>query len=242
MIRFAWAAVAAAVSLAVGPQLGGARFGDVADNHPWRTEIGRAADEGWVVGYNDGTFRPDDSTSDWQWGLMIGRALPASATRGEAAAFIGAGVDYLRSRGSEAPDRRWDWQPGGPPGAGGGQDGEPLLDPPSAESLPGPASERAAAGGAVTSDCAAEPDQVRISRGGETALWVDIRWLHGGTAEGHAGAFYSIAAGHYTVTRGWQDPPPAYLPWHQGDKYEITRWKLEQADSWNDIDWAALCP
>ena len=46
-------AVAAAVLAAAG------RFSDVETSHPRSADIEYAASQGWFVGYDDGTFRPD---------------------------------------------------------------------------------------------------------------------------------------------------------------------------------------
>lgn len=58
------AAAAAVAAVAALAGAGGALalaggFTDIADNHPRADEIARAVEEGWVYGYDDGTFRPD---------------------------------------------------------------------------------------------------------------------------------------------------------------------------------------
>lgn len=93
-------------------------FTDVADNHPLGAEIARAVTEGWVHGYDDGTFRPDQRITPGQVVKIIGRATPDGMTRAEAVVFVAAGVDALVAEGSDATERHWTGESPGDPCSG----------------------------------------------------------------------------------------------------------------------------
>ena len=88
------AAAAAVPALASSPT-----FLDVAPDHPGHAAVERAAAEGWFLGYADGTFRPDEPFSERHLRLVVGRVFEdlESLTRAEAAAFIVAGAEAVRS-------------------------------------------------------------------------------------------------------------------------------------------------
>lgn len=88
------AAAATVPALATSPT-----FPDVGPEHPGHAAVERAAAEGWFIGYADGTFRPDEPFSERHLGLVVGRVFEdlEGLTRAEAAAFVVAGTEAVRS-------------------------------------------------------------------------------------------------------------------------------------------------
>lgn len=94
------AAAAAVPALAASPT-----FPDVAPGHPGHVAVERAAAEGWFLGHADGTFRPDEPFGERHLGLVVGRVFEdlEGLTRAEAAAFVVAGAEAVRSARSGEP-------------------------------------------------------------------------------------------------------------------------------------------
>ena len=75
------------------------RFTDT-DDHSLEGDIDYAANEGWFSGYDDGSFRPDQSITDRQIATVVGRAFPDGATRAEMASFMRGGRERVESQTS----------------------------------------------------------------------------------------------------------------------------------------------
>ncbi|MCD7946898.1 MAG: S-layer homology domain-containing protein [Oscillospiraceae bacterium] len=58
---------------------GTARFTDVSDSYWAQTYIQSAANQGWITGYSDGSFRPDDTMTRAQAVVIMNRVLGRSA-------------------------------------------------------------------------------------------------------------------------------------------------------------------
>ena len=114
------------------------RFTDVGDDHPLAAEIDAAAAEGWMLGYSDGTFGPDQTLTQSQLRKVLSRVLDdlETITRAEAAVFVVAGADAVKAhRAPPVVD-----EPAGEPGEEpGGEPGEeptvtqPIVDEPAGE-------------------------------------------------------------------------------------------------------------
>ncbi len=87
------AAVAVAVAAAVLAAAG--RFSDVQTSHPRYADIEYAASQGWFVGYDDGTFRPDSVIPEHQIATVVARVFPDGATRADMATFLRGGEERL---------------------------------------------------------------------------------------------------------------------------------------------------
>ncbi len=81
-------AVLLMAGLGGGEARAAARFPDVADDHLRRLDILFAAEQGWLQGYPDGTFRPDREVPDHQLAAVVRRAFPDGSTRGRLANFV----------------------------------------------------------------------------------------------------------------------------------------------------------
>ena len=64
---------------------------DVVDN-TLEVEIATALEKGWFTGYEDNTFRPDQTITPGQIETVIGRAYPDGATRAEIASVLAWGT------------------------------------------------------------------------------------------------------------------------------------------------------
>jgi len=84
------------------PEPGAARFADVPDGHWAGESIAAAASAGWVQGYGDGTFRPDQPVSRAEAAVILNAALGRSAE---------ASLDRIRAEGVRpfADVRPEDW-------------------------------------------------------------------------------------------------------------------------------------
>ena len=50
--------------------------------------VAEATDRGWFVGFDDGTFRPDDPLTEEHAAIVFARVFPEGITRAEFAAFL----------------------------------------------------------------------------------------------------------------------------------------------------------
>ncbi|MCQ3803526.1 MAG: S-layer homology domain-containing protein [bacterium] len=66
-------------------------FSDVTKTHRLYNGIRIAEIEGWFVGYQDGTLRPDEVITAEQIATVVKRLYPDGATRAEVANFLAAG-------------------------------------------------------------------------------------------------------------------------------------------------------
>lgn len=89
------ALVAVMAAGAAGVALAGRAFSDVPESHPRSSDIAYAVAQGWFVGYDDGTFRPDQVMPHHQIVTVVKRAFPEGSTRAEMAAFLRAGERAL---------------------------------------------------------------------------------------------------------------------------------------------------
>lgn len=87
-------------------------FTDVDTDHPQADEIAQANAERWMLGYSDGTFRPDAPLTERQFGKVLSRVFDdlecptaecEGITRAEAAAFVVAGAEIVRTQRDSAP-------------------------------------------------------------------------------------------------------------------------------------------
>lgn len=70
-------------------------FSDVPDDHPQAGDIAYAVEKGWFVGYDDGTFRPDNKLIDRHVVIVFRRAFPEGVTRADLATILRAGDQVL---------------------------------------------------------------------------------------------------------------------------------------------------
>ena len=134
----ATAAVVGALVLTAAAAVAVSRFTDVGDDHPLADKIEAAAAEGWMLGYSDGTFGPDQTLTQSQLRKVLSRVLDdlETITRAEAAVFVVAGADAVKAhRAPPVVD-----EPAGEPGEEpGGEPGEeptvtqPVVDEPGGE-------------------------------------------------------------------------------------------------------------
>ena len=134
----ATAAVVGALVLTAAAAVAVSRFTDVGDDHPLADKIEAAAAEGWMLGYSDGTFGPDQTLTQSQLRKVLSRVLDdlETITRAEAAVFVVAGADAVKAhRAPPVVD-----EPAGEPGEEpGGEPGEeptvtqPVVDEPAGE-------------------------------------------------------------------------------------------------------------
>jgi hypothetical protein len=68
------------------------RFPDVPDSHPYSTEINDLADRGIVVGYEDGTFRPDDGVLRQQFAKMVVLTMALPVSEADVTSFLDVDV------------------------------------------------------------------------------------------------------------------------------------------------------
>lgn len=102
-----WLAIAVVVTLTAttGVALAASSFSDVADDHPQRSDIEYAVDQGWFYGYPDGRFKPDRAITQKQIATVLSRAFPAGSTRADLATFLRGGATRLAAARSSAPSR-----------------------------------------------------------------------------------------------------------------------------------------
>lgn len=72
-----------------------ASFSDLPNDHPQLSDIEYAVEQEWFFGYEDGTFRPDQTISQAQIVTVIGRAFPEGSTRADLATFLRGGAAHL---------------------------------------------------------------------------------------------------------------------------------------------------
>lgn len=142
------ATIAGVLVLTAAAAVAVSRFTDVADDHPSAAEIESAAAEGWMLGYGDGTFGPDQTLTESQLAKIISRVFDdlrcptdecEGITRAEAAVFAVAGADAVKARRANPVVVEPDGEPGGGPGGGPGEEpgggpgeepgGEPSEEP-----------------------------------------------------------------------------------------------------------------
>ena len=70
-------------------------FSDVPDDHPQAADIAYAVEKGWFQGYDDGTFRPDNTLIDRHLVVVFRRAFPVGVTRADLATILRAGDEVL---------------------------------------------------------------------------------------------------------------------------------------------------
>lgn len=103
--------VATWITMALIVVLGGAAiaattFSDVDETHPQYRDIEFAVEQGWFQGYGDGTFKPDQSITHEQIGIVIKRAFPDGASRADMATFLRGGSERLAALPSPSSDCR----------------------------------------------------------------------------------------------------------------------------------------
>ena len=89
------------VALLVGTGVAWAQgqFSDVDETHPQYDDIQSAVEQGWYVGYSDGTFKPDRLLTTDQAVTVFGRAFPDGVSRADLATILVGGnlrLDDLR--------------------------------------------------------------------------------------------------------------------------------------------------
>ena len=72
-------------------------FSDVPDDHPQADDIAYAVAQGWFAGYEDGTFRPDDTLIDRHVVTVFRRAFPDGVSRADLATVLRAGETALNA-------------------------------------------------------------------------------------------------------------------------------------------------
>ena len=109
-----WLAIAVVVTLTAttGVALAASSFSDVASDHPQRSDIEHAVDQGWFYGYNDGTFKPDRAITQSQIAKVLSRAFPSGSTRADLATFLRGGTERLASMRSSGLSRPTSPTPG----------------------------------------------------------------------------------------------------------------------------------
>ena len=94
--------VGALLALLVGAGIAWAQgqFSDVNETHPQYDDIQYAVEQGWYVGYPDGTFKPDKLLTTDQAVIVFGRAFPDGVSRADLATILVGGnlrLDDLRA-------------------------------------------------------------------------------------------------------------------------------------------------
>lgn len=77
------------------------RFSDVSETHWAYGYIGRAAERGWINGYGDGTFRPEDDITRAEATSLIHRMLGRTCTK----AFVQSHPEWTSF--SDVPETFW---------------------------------------------------------------------------------------------------------------------------------------
>ena len=90
--KYGWVSVLAAFLVVATVGLAGAQitFSDT-QGHSREQDIRYVAEQGWFLGYPDGSFRPDQSISPAQIAAVVERILPVGSTRAEMASFLRGG-------------------------------------------------------------------------------------------------------------------------------------------------------
>ena len=147
----ATATIAGALVLTAAAAVAVSRFTDVGDDHPSAAEIEAAAAEGWMLGYGDETFGPDQTLTESQFRKVLSRVFDdlkcptdecEGITRAEAAVFVVAGADAVKALRANPvvvePGGEPGEEPGGRPGEEpGGEPGEePTVTQPPPTSAP----------------------------------------------------------------------------------------------------------
>ena len=87
--------VVLAIALTAGAAWAQTRFTDVADDHDQYADIEYAAEQGWFQGYDDGTFRPDQTISAKNALRVFNRAFPDGVSRADLATILRVGSQRL---------------------------------------------------------------------------------------------------------------------------------------------------
>lgn len=91
-----WMAVGTIVAVALpGVVWAATTFTDLDESHPQYYDIAYAVDQGWFVGYPDGTFKPDRRLTTEQAVTVFGRAFPEGVSRADLASILKAGEQRL---------------------------------------------------------------------------------------------------------------------------------------------------
>lgn len=77
-------------------ELGETRFSDVNGSHPFYAGMRVAEHYEWMLGYPDGTLRPDEQVSAKQLASMVERIYSDGMTRAEAATYLAEGSIALQ--------------------------------------------------------------------------------------------------------------------------------------------------
>ena len=87
------------------------KFSDLDEAHPQYDDIAYAVEQGWFVGYPDGTFKPDRKLTTHQAVTVFGRAFPEGVSRADLASILKAGEERLAttttSTTAAATDDAW---------------------------------------------------------------------------------------------------------------------------------------
>ena len=97
-MRKRWWAIMVAMAIAVVSTTAAwafVAFSDVDESHPQANDIAYAVENGWFVGYPDGTFKPDRTLTRDQAVTVFGRAFPAGVSRADLATILRAGLRHL---------------------------------------------------------------------------------------------------------------------------------------------------
>jgi len=92
--KLGWMAGGLLVLVAVGGVLAQGWLWDIPAEHPQETDIAYAIEKGWFVGYEDGSFRPDEEITPKQMTIVLERF--GRLTRADAATLLTAGHKALR--------------------------------------------------------------------------------------------------------------------------------------------------
>ena len=86
------------------------KFSDLDETHPQYYDITYAVEQGWFVGYPDGTFKPDRKLTTDQAVTVFERAFPEGVSRADLASILKAGEERLATpttTAAVAPDDAW---------------------------------------------------------------------------------------------------------------------------------------
>ena len=85
----------AAVAVLAGTAWAQTQFTDVADDHPRTADVAYAVERGWLAGFEDGTFKPDQTVTAEQAAAVFDLVYPDGITRADFAAVLRAGHETL---------------------------------------------------------------------------------------------------------------------------------------------------
>ena len=91
-------AVVLAVVLSATAAWAAHTFSDVPDEHPQADDIAYAYEQGWFVGYPDGTFQPEGELTVDHGVAVFRRAFPDGLTRADLATILRAGEAALAEK------------------------------------------------------------------------------------------------------------------------------------------------